>query len=256
MRRKITIAVCIVSLLCQKATGQEDAVKAYEQLTQLTKLFRGNTPYSCLAIVSVQYKLVQQKNTSDTSRLIYKNKSTYYKSPSVERLEGPQGELIINHQLKTATLDISDSVREVLYKELKIEADKSFEAKLDADYDRKDEDAFKTYVQKYCKVTRRNAGDGSEEISFAPKSDKVPAYISMKIRYNGEGKVLYYEYITDESYATDWNGKPRVRRVTTIYDRFRYDNVPDIPVQLSEYLDWEGWNVKLKKYTNYKFSLL
>lgn len=243
-----------VIVLCTTTNAQPNNAQAYEKFMQLTKMFTAKDPYNCLAIVVVKYD--GQKPLGDTSKLIYKNGSTYYKSRIVERLEGSQGQLIVNHQTKSATLELSDSVKLVLQKEMKLQMDKSLEAILDSDFQKKDDEAFKTFIVKYCNAEWTKK-DGVEEISFMPKSKNDPVFLSIKIRFNAQNRILYYEYVNSDIYSKDWNGNPRVRYVTTIYDRFNYDHVPDIPVKLSDFLEWtKDWTVNLKKYTNYKFSLL
>lgn len=245
-----------LTMLVNVGFAQQNSAAAYDKFMQLTGMFHGKEPYSCLAIVEIKYKRDQSSPVRDTSRLIYKNGATYYKSRLVERVEGTQGELIINHELKTATFQVSDSIKLALQKELNIEPNKEFEALLDSNFERRDEDAFRTYIIEHCTVVW-DSKDGVEEISFIPKVEgsQESVFLFMKIRFKG-ARVLYYEYGNKEAYSTDWNGNNRFRRITTIYDDFRYDSVPDIPNKLQDYLDWEGWSVKLKKYTNYKFSLL
>lgn len=234
--------------------AQQNNIPAYEKFMQLTKMFTAKEPYSCLAIVIVKYD--GQKPLGDTSKLIYKNGSTYYKSKIVERLEGSQGQLIVNHEIKSVTLELSDSVKLALQKELKLEIDKSFEAILDSDFQRKDDEAFKMFILKQCNAEWVKK-DGLDEISFVPKSKNNPVFLSIKLRFNAQNKIVYYEYTNSDIYSKDWKGNPRVRYVTTIYDRFNYDHVPDIPVKLSDFLEWKkDWTVNLKKHTNYKFSLL
>lgn len=248
---------CLISgmvVFFASAKAQQNNAQAYEKFMQLTKMFTAKDPYTCLAIAVVKYD--GQKPLGDTSKLIYKNGATYYKSKLVERLEGSQGQLIVNHETKSATLELSDSVKLVLQKEMKLAVDKSFEAILDSDFQKKDDLAFKTFIIKHCNVEWIKK-DGLEEISFIPKSKNDPVFLSIKIRFNAQDKIVYYEYINSDVYSKDWKGNPKVRYVTTIYDRFNYERVPDIPVKLSDYLDWKkDWTVNLKKYTNYKFSLL
>ena len=254
MYRKYLLLISVI--LCRMdASAQQDAATAYDKLTELTAMFHGTAPYSCLAIVEVQYPGKSGRIIRDTSKLIYKNGSTYYKSRLVERLEGPQGELIINHELKTATLQVSDSVKLALQRELAIKPDKEFEALLDADFERKDEAAFRNYVINSCKVNWDKTEE-MEEISIRPLNEKGAVFLSMRIRFNKISRVTYYEYTNREAYAKDPDGNNIFRRVSTIYDGFSYENVPDIPATLNDYLAWDGWSVELKKYTNYKFSLL
>lgn len=254
MCRKYLLLLFII-LAVANASAQPDAAAAYDKFTELTAAFHGSEPYSCLAIVKIEYPDKPGRVIRDTSRLIYKNGTTWYRSKLVERLEGPQGELVINHELKTATLQVSDSIKLALQKELAIKPDKEYEALLDADFERKDEEAFRNYVVSSCKVTWDRNSE-TEEISFAPLRDKGAVFLSLKIRFNKSSRVLYYEYITLDAYAKDWDGNNMFRKVATLYDGFRYDNVPDIPSTLNEFLEWDGWSVQLKKYTNYKFSLL
>lgn len=237
------------------AVAQQSNAAAYEKLMQLTGLFSGNQPYTCSAIVTVKYKRDSKNVTADTSKLIYKNGMTYYKSKRVERVAASQGELIINHELKSATFAISDSVKELLSKELKIEPDREFESLLDSNFEERDLDAFKRYLVEHCHVVR-DIKDGVEEIIFTPKNPNDIIFLAIKIRFTQDDRIQYYEYSNNEIYATDMNGKKKYRYMSTIYDNFTYDKVPDIPARLSDYIEWEGWSVKLKKYTNYKFSLL
>lgn len=254
MCKKFLVLLYVI-LVHTNAVAQQNAVAAYEKLTQLTKMFNGKEPYSCLAVVEVKYKNDSKSTVRDTSKLIYKNGSTFYRSKRVERVEGLQGELVINHELKTATFQVSDSIKQVLQRELNIASNKEFEALLDSNFETRDEAAFKSYVTQHCNAVW-NSKDGVDEISFTPKNAKDAVFLLIKIRFNKDSKVLYYEYINSEPYATDWGGSKRFRQVTTIYDDFMYDNIPGIPSKLPDFLAWDGWSVKLKKYTNYKFSLL
>ncbi len=254
MCRKYLWLLCII-MVPQGAPAQQDAAAAYDKLTELTALFQGKKPYSCLAIAEVRYPGKAGKAIRDTSRLVYKNGATWYRSRLVERLEGPEGELIINHELKTATLQISDSIKLALQKELAIKPNKEYEALLDAGFAQKDEQAFRDYVTGKCNVTWNRDGQGGE-ITIVPKQEEGSLFLNITIRYDSDSRVSYYQYAVRDAYSSDWEGKRIFRRVTTIYDSFSYDNVPDIPVSLGDYLDWDGWSVQLKKFTNYKFSLL
>src|ERR1700748_2359970 len=100
MGKNILIVVCLI--LCQAhAMAQQNAEAAYSKFMQVTGMFHGKEPYSCNAIVEAKYKNGPGA-PRDTSKLIYKNGLTYYKSKLLERVEASQGELIINHELKTA----------------------------------------------------------------------------------------------------------------------------------------------------------
>lgn len=252
-RKILLLLLVVISHLT--AGAQQVNAAAYEKLMTLTGLFSGSQPYTCSAIVTVKYKKDSKNVIGDTSRLIYKNGLTYYKSKRVERVAASQGELIINHELKSATFSISDSVKKVVQKELNIKPDREFESLLDSNFETRDLNAFKRYLLEMCYVTTE-AKDGVEEIIFTPKNANDIIFLSIKIRYTPDGKIQYYEYSNNEIYATDMNGKKKYRYLTTIYDNFNYNKVPDIPTRLSDYIEWEGWSVKLKKYTNYKFSLL
>jgi len=152
-------------------------------------------------------------------------------------------------------LQISDSIKLALQKELAIKPNKEYEALLDAGFAQKDEQAFRDYVTGKCNVTWNRDGQGGE-ITIVPKQEEGSLFLNITIRYDSDSRVSYYQYAVRDAYSSDWEGKRIFRRVTTIYDSFSYDNVPDIPVSLGDYLDWDGWSVQLKKFTNYKFSLL
>lgn len=253
MRKRILIMLFLVS--CQSVVfAQHSNEQAYAKLMQLTKVFHGKEPYSCNAIVEVKYKS-GANSLRDTSKLIYRNGSTYYKSKKVEHVEASQGELVINHELKTAVLNVSDSIKQVLQKELGIKADKELEALLDSNFQTNDQQAFYDYVVKNCNASWVSKG-ALDEISFTPKNTSGALFISMKIRFSKDDKVLYYEYTNREAYAKDLDGRTKYRMVTTIYDNLVYNNVPNIPSKLSDFLEWNGWTIKLKKYTNYKLSVL
>lgn len=251
-KKIILLLLLVVSQV--NAVAQSGNIAAYEQLMQLTGMFNGNKPYTCSAIVTVKYKKDSKNVTGDTSKLIYKNGMTYYRSKRVERVASSLGELILNHELKSATFSISDSVKEVVQKELNIAPDREFESLLDSNYESRDLDAFKKYLVNHCYVAT-SSKDGVDEIAFTPKNPKDIIFFSIKIRFV-QGAIQYYEYTNSEIYATDMTGKKKFRYITTIYDNFTYGQVPDIPARLSDFIDWQGWSVKLKKYTNYKFSLL
>ncbi|MBS1778736.1 MAG: hypothetical protein JST70_05390 [Bacteroidetes bacterium] len=253
MRKKLLIMVVTLAV-CKSVTAQHSTGATYAKFLELTSMFHGTAPYSCEAIVGVSYKS-GGKNVRDTSKLIYKNGSTFYKSRLVEHVEASQGELIVNHELKTVTFNISDSIRQVLEKEVKLKQNVELESLLDSNFERNDREAFNKYVMKDCNVTWDSKGE-LEEISIVPKNLRDAMLMSMKIRFNKDSKVVYYEYTNKEAYAKDLDGNTRYRILTTIYDKFAYNNIPDIPSRLSDFLEWDGWTVKLKKYSNYKFSLL
>lgn len=252
MLRKSLFIFCCMCMFCTTYAAHTSQ-EAYHKLMSLTKMFSSSAPYSCNAIVQVVYDDAEHQ-LRDTSRLIYKGGITYYKSKVVERIEATEGVLIINHELKTATFEVSDSIKNILQGELNIETDEEFEAMLDSNYEEKDQEAFKSYLLNDCKMVWQSS-KGTEEISFKANKDNSAMLLSMKIKFTNE-KVLYYEYTNREVYSNDWNGTNRYRLVTTIYNDFNYSNVPNIPVKLSDYLGLSGWTVKLKKYTDYKFSLL
>lgn len=254
MGKTILIILCLIMSQAH-VMAQQNAEAAYQKFMQVTSMFHGKDPYACNAIVEVKYKNGQSNALRDTSRLIYKNGSTYYKSKVVERVEASQGELIINHELKTASFDVSDSIRQVLEKESDMKPNKEMEALLDSNTDGRDLKAFNNYIVHHCNVTW-NTREGMEEISFVPKDADNTPFVSMKIRFGSDAKVRYYEYANKEAYSTDLDGNARYRVVKTIYDNFTYDNVPNIPSKLADFLEWNGWTIKLKRYTNYKLSLL
>lgn len=255
MRKTIVILIGFLTAVGIGAYAQKTVQSAHAKFMELTKMFNGDKPYSCLAIVEVKYKENAVNALKDTSRLIYKNGSTYYRSPLVERVEASQGELIVNHELKTASFYISDSIKEVVYKELNVVMDKEFESMLEDNFERKDLDEFNDFVLKSCDVVWETR-DGLEEISFTPKNPSQATLLSMKIRFDKEDKVRYYEYVMRNIYSTDWNGSSRFRLVRTIYDNFNYNDIPALPSKLSDFLEWNGWTIKLKKYSNYKLSVL
>lgn len=237
------------------AIAQHTAEAAYEKFMQLTQVFHGKEPYTCNAIVDVRYKDGPGNAIRDTSKLIYRNGSTYYRSKLVEHVEASQGELVINHELKTAVFSISDSIKLVLQKEMNMKPDKELEAMLDSNFQNNDQHAFNKYVVKDCNVSWASKGD-YEEITFVPKSTAGGLFMSMKVRFVDDSRIIYYEYTNREAYATDMNGRTKFRMITTIYDKFSYNNVPNMPSKLSDFIGWNGWTIKLKKYSNYKLSVL
>lgn len=250
------ILIIITLVFCQeKVIAQPDAAATYAKFLKMAEMFQGNEPYACNAIVEVKYSNKPKDQVRDTSRLIYKNRSTYYKSKLVERVEASQGELLINHELKTASFEISDSIRKILEKELDLEQDRELESLLDSNIESRDLAAFNKYIVENCDVQWTSNGK-MQEISFAPKDEEHATLLSVKIRFNENSKVLYYEYTNREVYASDYNGNYKYRLVRTIYDNFIYENIPDIPYKLSDFLEWNGWTIKLKKYTNYKLTIL
>ena len=253
MRKVFLIALGF--LLSQiNAAAQHSAEATLEKFTQLTGMFRGAEPFSCYAIVEVKYKNTPT-SVRDTSLLIYRNGMTHYKSKLVEHVEAPEGELIVNHELKTVTLHVSDSIREIVHRKLNVKIEKEVESMLESNSENKDLAAFSQFLVNNCYITWTTK-DGLDEISFTPKNATQATLLSMKVRFDENSKLRYYEYTNREVYATDWNGDSRFRLVRTIYDNFRYSNVPDIPSKLTDFLEWKGWAVKLIKHTNYKFSVL
>lgn len=253
MRRVFLIALGF--LLNQiNAVAQHSAEATLEKFTQLTGMFRGAQPFSCNAIVEVKYKN-SHNPVRDTSLLIYRNGLTHYKSRLVEHVDAPEGELIVNHELETVTFHVSDSIRQIVHKKLNIRIEEEVESMLAPNSEGKDVAAFSQYLVNNCYITWTTK-DGLEEISFTPKNASQATLLSMKVRFDKDSKVRYYEYTNREVYATDWNGDSRFRVVRTIYDDFRYSNVPNIPSKLTDFLEWNGWAVKLIKHTNYKFSVL
>lgn len=254
MTKTILIIFCLIGGITH-VTAQQNAEAAYGKLMQLTRMFHGREPYACYAIVEMKYKKGPNNTLRDTSKLIYKNGATYYKSKLVERVAASQGELIINHELKTASFHISDSLEQVVQKDLKVMPDKEMETMLDSNAESSNLQVFKNYMLHDCTVAW-DTKEGYDEITFTSKSNANAVFLSMKIRFTRDSKVLCYEYTTREMYATDMNGSGRFRIVRTIYDNFNYDNVPDIPSKLSDFIQWDGWTMTLKKYTNYKLSVL
>jgi hypothetical protein len=234
--------------------AQPSPEAVYAKYMQVTSMFHGKTPYTCLAIAAVKYKK-DAKGMRDTSRLIYKNGMTYYKSRLVERLEDARGELILNHQLKTAVLNVSDSVREAAQKVANIKPDEAFEALLDSNVEAREQAEFRNFVTQQSNVSWTTNGD-MDEITITPQKPGAALLTSIRIRFTKDMRVRYYEYTSKDAYATDIEGRAKYRVITTIYDNFNYDNVPNIPAKVSDYLVWSGWTIKLKKYTNYKLSVL
>jgi hypothetical protein len=191
----------------------------------------------------------------DTSTLMYKNGLTWYRSKRVERVEAAEGEVIVNHELKSVSLHLSDSIRQILQMELGVKPDKELESALDANFEGQDMAYFKNFVTRHCNVVSVFK-DGLDEISITPKNPAQATLLSLKIRFDKNSKVRYYEYVNREVYASDPKGNSRFRIVTTIYDNFHYEEMTDIPSKLTDFIEWNGWTVKLKKYTNYKLSVL
>ena len=253
--RKLLLLIAGMFMGNAGAYCQQTAEATFAKFTQVTSMFSGKQPYSCTAILEVKYKGTASNAGGDTSLLIYKGGSTYYKSSLVEHVEASEGELIINHELKSATFQISDSLKTALQKKLNIKRDPELEAMLDPDAKKSDMEAFSKYVVKECNASWTTK-DGLEEIVFTPKRPDNSDILSMKIRFDKDNKVRYYEYINRDVYAKDMQGRGRFRVMRTIYDNFQYENVPDIPSTLHDFLQWNGWAIKLKKYTNYKLSVL
>lgn len=254
MYRLILILLCMLAGQ-NRGIAQTDAAAAYDQFLKLTEIFHGAEPFSCYAIVEVKYKNNPENTLRDTSRLIYRDRATYYKSKLVEHIEAPEGELIINHELKTASFQVSDSIKQIIQGDLGIKPDTELESLLDADFEKADLKAFNKYILNHCKVSRTSK-DNLEEISFESKNVSQADFLSLKIRFDKNEKVRYYEYSVRDVYATDMQGKSRFRIVKTIYDNFKYDDVPNIPARLTDFLKWNGWTIQLIKYTNYKLSVL
>lgn len=251
--RILLLVMCILAAQVP-VLGQNSPEAAYNRLLELTSIFRGYAPFSCNAIVEVKYKNNASRPIRDTSKLIYRDRMTYYRSSIVERVEGSEGELIINHELKAVSYHLSDSIKEVIQKELNVKPDRQIEAMLEENIHGSDVALFKKFLTEQCAVTWETK-DGLEEISFTPKKPKQATLLSVKIRSNN-AEVRHYEYTYRDVYATDYYGKAQFRVIRTLYQGFNYDNVPQIPVRLSDLLQWDGWTVKLKKYTNYKLSVL
>lgn len=255
MQRIILTLILVLLAPCLLYAQQHSPLEAYNKFKQVTSLFQANVPYSCSAIVEVNYKNGAENTIRDTSRLIYKNGTTYYKSRRIERIEGPEGQLMVNHELRQIVFELSDSITNLIKDELGAKPDKELEALLDADYEEKDEAAFKKFVVEHCNVSWTET-NGINEIIFTPKQKDHSVLSIMKLRFMNDGRVLYYKYENSDIYATDWNGNKQYRNIATIYDNFNYNNVPQVPARLSDYLAWNGWTLKLKKFTDYKFSLL
>ena len=251
-----TMIVAAFLMLCgMPGSAQHSPEEAYRMLLRLTASFSGAAPYSCDAIVQVSYNSSAKGALTDTSALIYQGRSTYYRSRLVERVEAPQGELIINHQLKTASFYIADSVKQVLQKDLRVPVNKELESVMDSNVAQGELEAFHSFLVGECNMAW-NAKGGLEEIAFTPKNPRQATLLMVKIRFDQYSKVRYYEYTSRDFYATDWHGNSRFRIVKTIYDHFKHEQVPHIPSKLNDFLAWNGWKIKLIKYTNYKLSVL
>ena len=250
---RTVLIVLIVFFLPLIGKAQYTPAAAVDKLIEVTKVFHSGEAYACDAIVEIKYK--GGKPLVDSSRLICKDGFTWYKSGLVERVESSAGEIIVNHELKIVNLWLSDSIRAILQMELNAEGDEEFEAMLDADFEAKDFADFKQFLANSCNVKTSRTGD-LEEISFTPKDLSKSVLVSMIIRFDKDSKVRYYEYTTRDVYARDYYGNSRFRLVRTIYDNLQYEQVPEIPSKFTDFLEWNGWTVKLKKYTNYKLSVL
>ena len=241
-------------IFCQFSSfAQHSSIEAYEQLIKLTQFFHGTAPYSCHSIIEVKY----QKNTKpilDTSMLIYKNGSTYYKSKLAEQVEGSEGEIVVNHELKTVSFYISDSLKEVFMKKLNFKQDTSLESMFDKDDNGKELQFFKKFILEECNMVWETK-EGVEEISFIPKNPVQAILLSLKIAFK-DSKIQYYEFANRDIYAKDLYGKSRFRIVRKLLYNFKYDNVQEIPSKVTDYIELDGWTVRLKKYTNYQLSVL
>ncbi len=242
--------------ICWASAGAQTISEAYSKYLSLTSVFRGSGAYGCWAIVEVSYEGSRRPSVRDSSRLIYRAGRTYYRSSRVERLEDSRGVLTLNHELGRATLEISDSLRERILEELDWKADPQREAMVDSNYEQHSMQAFEKYILGHCHYRWDRQGP-VEAIRFWPRVAGQSPFESMELRFDAQrSEVVYYRYSVRDPYSRDWNGDPLYRLVTTIYDGFRYDQVPSIPYDLDDYLDWEGGTVRLKRYNNYQFSLL
>lgn len=251
--RTILSIICIVAVQMY-AHAQHSNEAAYERLTELTKIFSATAPFSCNAVIEVKYKDNAAKPLRDTSKLIYKNRKTYYRSRIVEHIEGSEGELTINHELKRVDYHISDSLRSILQSIRKIKPDSQLTAIIDKNPDVTNMAIFKRFLINGCNMTWEEK-EGLEEIRFTPKNLSQATLTSVMIRFD-ELKIQHYEYSYRDVYATDYYGKSQFRVIKTSYRDFDYSNDIQIPVSLSDLLLWRGWTVKMKKYTDYKLKVL
>lgn len=246
----ITPLICLISLT---SPGQPTGAEVYSKFKELTALFQGSTSYVCDAIVEVNYD--GTRAVGDTSRFIHRDGITYYRSPRVEHIEAPEGVLEINHEQKTAVFTVSDSIRRIIMAASDFEIDKEWESMLDSTSATRQEAVFRDYVLGNCDLTWTTQG-GIEEIRIIPQSVADAPFTLIHLRFRSNGQVVYYEYIERDAYVEDMMGITRYRLVKTIYDRFDYDQIPTIEAKLSDYLIWKGWTIRLKKFTDYKLSLL
>lgn len=236
------------------ALAKQSSEAAYYQLLQLTKMFGGASPFSCNAIVEVKYKSNAARPLRDTSKLIYRDRSTYYRSRIVERVEGREGELVINHELRTVNYHISDSLKQAVQRELKVKPNPEIEAMLEADVEGTDLASFRKFLVEECSYTW-DTKEGLEEIHFTPKNPGQATLLSVRIGFS-DSRVRYYEYTIRDVYATDYYGNSQFRVIRTRYQDFNYEGIAPIPVRFSDLLQWSGWTIKLKQHTDYKLSVL
>ncbi len=231
-------------------------IEAYNKLVQLVSIFHGTKPFSCMAIAEVKYKENRNNPLRDTSSLIYNNKLTYYKSRRVEKTEGAIGNIIINHELREVHLQLSDSIRTAIYERYgtKQKGNQDIVAMLEENPEEVDVASFKKFLTENCIVSWQSK-EGIDEIAFRPKQPGNAEILSLIIRFK-DSKVLHYEYSYRDIYAKDYYGNDKFRIIRTVYTNFSYENVPPIPVKLSDLIYWNASQVRLKKFTNYTFSVL
>ncbi len=256
MRTLVAFLLLMALAAALPARAQRSTAQACAQLFQLTKLFDGDAPFACSTITEIKYKTNANRPLRDTSKVIYRNHRTYYRSRRVEHVEGAEGELLVNHELRTVSLYLSDSIRRKVQETLDVKRDPETEALLETaeNAEKADLSAFKTFLIDGCNATWETKG-GVEEIRFTAKVASQAPLLSVVLEFR-DGKILYYEYTYRDVYANDYYGNSRFRFVRNIYQNFDYEDIPAIPAHLSDFLQWNGWTIKLKKYTDYELSVL
>jgi len=252
IRWRLIFTLLVVSFF-QTALAQKSAEEAYQKLISLTKCFHGNQPFQCKAIVEVKY-VKDAKPSADTSKLVYRDGYTWYKSKVVENIQDQTGTLLINHELKTIVFQLSDSLKQAAMKEIKFKPNKELESKLDSSLSNNDLTVFHNYLVNDYDFKWEKKGQ-FDEILFTPKKNNTNSLRSLLIRFDEKG-IHYYEYSNRDVYANDWKGNPRFRLIKTYYTDFNFQQVPPITAKVNDYLLWKGWRLSLKKNTNYQFSIL
>lgn len=244
-----------LSLLTTIVKAQPE-VLAYDKLVELTKTIHGNSHYSCKQLMDIKYAPWQQKVLRDTSIYIRRGKYVYQKSKIAEVFTVSEGEILINHQLQLVSFTISDSLRKEYMKEIGYQPDTAMMTMLDSNFLEKDVIRFRDFLTQQCLVSWKKLNAQEEQIHFTAKKPQEAIVLSFTVRFTGD-LVTYYEYVCKDEYTVNkLTGKPMYRTIKTAFFDFNYRNVPDFPVKFSDYLSLDDGMARLKKYKNYKLTVL